>query len=796
MRLSLSRHNYFQAISIVLAIIVLLSPSSKLLSQIREYRIHDRGMLHETVYNTGEIGRGWMTGEAGNKTSVPVFEWPSRSFTIVEGIEYSGQHNLLGAGVYIAANEDGVPGKSNRIYALCGGVGASTPEISFGQWSFPLYLYETENFPVLEDGTLNPDYDPDEAEEIIEAGWASSVGITVKRTSRMWSYPDYDDMIIYEYEFEYTGDTDGNPATIERTGTLKDVMISFIYGFAPSMYGYQRHYQEWKYAAGIYRGDQNNHWDGDYWLSFNLNLRTAQNENIAAKPEPNKELFLEFAETGKNGGGLTSPQAPGYVVLYYDTTHLAKVVPPDLDTRTSRVAVGHFNDVRVYEPAEFGQLPENESEAQAILRSVSLQGISQANVADTATWYYELDDQFRIKQPWSNKVSTGNTRSSKMKDQSINPDKRWSGVYSPGSTTWPKMLNNAAGQEDYSWWGRAAYPYRQSADAGQKHTVFGPYTLEPGDKLYYAVAEVVGYGGEPGKPVEGGQVAHQWEPTKDWNNMPVEVEGEIITQHYIDDYGYPDYINSDSVITVTQVAHKAFRAYLGHEPSIPVWPEGNPRFGVYRIPVPFPAPAIVLENTDGGEVGISWSRDVEAFDHPRLMGALDQFNVYRSTAGMGPWELLENIPVGSVTQDNNYEYIDADSSVRVGETRYYAVTSVDVNGNESGMTNLTKFQKNIGAVPVMDQVYVVPNPFIEESGFAGTGAEGRIGFYGLPAECTIRIYSYAGQLVQTIEHNDPVYSTAWLQVTRNAQVIASGIYYYVVTSPTGDKSSGKFIVIK
>ena len=121
--------------------------------QVREYKIHDRGMLHETIFNTGEIGRAWMTGEAGNVTNVPLMEWPSRSKSYVEGIEYSGQHNILGAGVYIAANIKGNPGKDNRIYAFCGGVGASSPEVTFGQWSFPVSMEEVENFPVLEDGT-------------------------------------------------------------------------------------------------------------------------------------------------------------------------------------------------------------------------------------------------------------------------------------------------------------------------------------------------------------------------------------------------------------------------------------------------------------------------------------------------------------------------------------------------------------------------------------------------------------------------------------------------------------------
>jgi hypothetical protein len=722
-------------------------------AQIREYRIHDRGMLHETVYNTGEIGRGWMTGESGNVTNLPLFEWPSRSRNIVDGIEYSGQHNILGAGIYIAANIKGSPGIDNRIYALCGGVGASDPEVSFGKWSFPYYIEEIENFPVLENGELNPDYDPNEAEEIIRTSWASSVGIAVTRTSRVWSYPDYDDMIIYEYEFEYNGDTDGNPATIEIDAELTDVMILFIYGFAPSMYGYQRTYGEWKYDAGIYRGDQNNFWDADYWLSFNLNLRTNLDADIFAKPEPNKDLFREFSETGLNGGGLTSPQAPGFCMLYYDLNHLAIVDPVDPN--------------------------RNESEVVNILRTSNNE-------------FYEIDENDHIKQPYSNKVSTGNTRSSKMMVESINPTKRWSGVYSESSTTWPMVPHN-----DPRWYGRAAYPYRQSADAGQKHIVFGPYTLVPGDKLNYALAEVCGYGGEPFKRIEGGQTQVQWAPTPSWDGRVI-VSEEVMTENYLTDYGYPDYVNSD-VKNVSQVAHNAFTAYLGQEPVIPQWPEDNSFPGVYNIPVPPPAPAINVTNTDDGNVRINWIRTVENFTHPRLTGQIDRYLVLKSIAGMGPWnDTVAVVNVGEVGENNQYTIIDDDESFVEGDNRYYSVITVDEHGNVSGKTNLIKFKKNIGAVEKMNKVYAVPNPFYINSGFSDRNFADKIGFYGLPEKCTIRIFSYAGNLVETIEHDEPVFSTAneWLQVTRNGQEIASGVYFFVVTTPEGEQTQGKFIVIK
>lgn len=728
-----------------------------------EFKIHDRGMLHNTLYNSGDIGRPWTTGDEGNKTSVPLMEWPSRSATIVQGTSYSGQHNLLGGGMYMAANLKGNPGMDNRIYAMCGAVGTgSGSETVIGRWTFPFYISEFENFPFNPDGSLNEAYDPDEAEEVIIAEWATPVGVNVKRTTRAWSHPDYDDMIIYEYELEYTGDTNGDGVQ-DQTEELRDFMALFIWGFGPSMYGYQRNYQEWKYNAGLYRADQNNFWDADYWLSFNMSLRTnITDATLFAKPEPNKDLFLEFSSTGKNGGGLGSPQAPGYCVLYYDVNHLAFV-----DTIDS---------------------PQNESEFVQALRTQS--------TFPEYRKYYELDENNHVKQPYSNKVSTGNTRSSKMQVESINTNKRWSGVYSLGSSTWPAPPTHP--DLDKDWIGRAAYPYRQSADAGQKHVVFGPYTLNIGDRLEFSFAEVVGYGAQPGKVIEGGQTLVQWAATPSWDRaVPARDGSGNLTNAYLTEFGYPDYVNSE-VKNVTQVAHKAFEAYLGEEPSIPVWPEDHPSDGVYNIPSRVPAPVITVLNTPDGRIKINWKRDVEDFTHPRLSGALTKFYISRSDAGMGPWTVLDSVSLGeSINEDNDYEYFDDDIEFKIGESRYYSVTSIDENGLPSGRTNISRHEKNIGSVANLEEVFVVPNPFVIQSGFGGAvGAEDRVGFYGLPKRATIRIFTYSGQLVETIEHDEPVYSTAWFQVTRNDQQIASGIYLYVITTPEGDQVSGKFVIVK
>lgn len=780
----------------ILKILLILSSISISITfaQVRDFRIHDRGMLHETVYNTGTIGRPWVYGSGGEKTNLPMFEWPSRSRTVINGIAYDGQHNIIGAGIYITANEEGKTGRENRIFSFCGGIGSgSGPDLPLGRWSFPISIEEIENFPLLSDGSLNPDYNPDEAEEIIIAKWATSTGITVTRTSRSWSYPDYDDMIIYEYELEYTGDTDGVPETIERTTPLVDVLFSVNYGFAPSMLGYQRHYGEWKYEGGMWRGDNRHTFDPDYWLTYSTTTHTtapdAGVENLMAKPEPDVDLFYEFAETGKNGGGLLSPQAPGYCWLYWDTEHLAIVDPFDLSRNQSDYVRGNY-----------------------ILK-------------DNTGKYFEFDENNKIKQPWQMKGASGNTRVSKMEDRATTLDERWWTVYGEVgvSSDTPSQSGRFVLPDGKTWKGRARFEWDESYNGVAITNGFGPYVMQLGDKLEFSYAEVVGYGGTPGKVACGGQVDKQFFPIRDLNKKVV-INGQTVTENYLDDYGYPDYVNSD-VISVNQVAHKAHEAYLGE--TIPydearkgpqrgfrpelspagfsgfegmLFPEYYPKPSVntkkYKIPVPCPAPVIKVENTAEATVKVGWNDSAEQFSHPRLLGSLVKYKVYRSEAGMGPWNLLKEINAGDYTEDNAYSFVDSDESYRLGETRFYSVISVDDKGNESGRTNITEHVKNVKSVEELGKVYAVPNPFIVNSGFTGTGNDNAIGFYGLPEECTIRIFSYAGQLVHTIEHKDPVFSTAYFQITRNNQDLASGVYFFVVSTPDGKTEKGKFIIIK
>jgi hypothetical protein len=721
-------------------LLVLISTSS-VFSQLKDYEIHKRGMLWETIFNTGEIGRSYHQGQAGNNTSVPLMEWPGYSKSVIDQKEYDGKHNLLGGGIYLAGDPSDT---TVRYYAMCGAVGSNAPELVAGKWSFPLLLYKKENFPLLANGSLNPNFNPDEAEEIIVSKWATPLGLTVTRTSRVWSYPDYDDFIIYEYEVENTGDRDGDPTTIESRADYKDLIVSFAYGFAPNMFAYLRQYNIWQYQD-YERKDQRGRWDRDRWLNYNLDMD--------GKPDP--QYYNIWGTTGKFGGGLNAPGAVGYAVLHYDTQHLAT-----------------YNET-VYRP----------SSSDSLL-------------------FWDLNTG-KVKQPWVNYLETSNLRSSKVMPK-LDVSKRYNTPYK----------NPVFGP---NWIGRGSFNHRQTRKAVGRIMMLGPYTLKFGEKIKFAIAEVCGYGAatveqtRAGLKDEGGSCGEDCGESSEQAFYPVPNWYERITyggatgnaftygSTYLKNFQLPQFVNSN-VVTIRDVTDKAKFCYTGDTTGIPYWPASFPNTGIYKIPIPVPAPIIEVISNPLAQNEIAWKNSVENFSVPRLQGTFNHYELYKSEHPLGPWTKLDSIVKNDSRYYSSGEYKYIDKNTRVGESFYYSVLSVDNHGNKSGRTNITLHQTQLGGTITLGKVYVVPNPFFVRSGFSGSSTSGdvksKLGFYNLPKKCTIKIFSYSGQLVNTIEHETNLYSAAWYQITRNDQEIASGVYFYVVQTPDGNISKGKFVVIR
>ena len=99
--------------------------------------------------------------------------------------------------------------------------------------------------------------------------------------------------------------------------------------------------------------------------------------------------------------------------------------------------------------------------------------------------------------------------------------------------------------------------------------------------------------------------------------------------------------------------------------------------------------------------------------------------------------------------------------------------------------------------------YVVPNPYVgaasfEPERFAVSGrGERRIEFRGLPQNCTVRIYTVRGELVQTLTHDGSTDGyIPWDLRTKDNLDVAPGLYIFHVDAGQFGSQLGKFAIIK
>ena len=102
---------------------------------------------------------------------------------------------------------------------------------------------------------------------------------------------------------------------------------------------------------------------------------------------------------------------------------------------------------------------------------------------------------------------------------------------------------------------------------------------------------------------------------------------------------------------------------------------------------------------------------------------------------------------------------------------------------------------NVLANADLQEIKVVPNPFIAANEITRGRGRQRILFTNLPPQATIRIYTISGNLVRILEHGDGSGTTEWDVRTRFDLLVASGNYYYHVTTPDGRTHLGRFAVI-
>lgn len=762
----------------------------------RDFRTHSRSMLRQTIYNTGEIGRAT---EASNSTTIGLpegtssMEWPPNSRQTLNQIIYWGHQNSFGGGILFRAKINGV-----YVAKACGGItdGSGNATTIAGIYCTPGTITRTENYPVLADGSLNTAYNPNEAEEIIVAKYTTTdpMKLSITQTSRAWSFPGYDAFIIIEWDIV-------NNDVIDYT----DGMVMFFNGIAPSAFGLQRRYGLWNESSNTTRAREvYGRYNFTRWLSY-VHARDGF---------PDPQYFNTWSTAG-NRGGLNGPQAVGYVVLHFDYENLQ---PRSMTTYTLT------DTARVWD--ENGKFRQPYTAQQVPNRNVDL--------SDSRAISYGLTLASRPYTSFDFRSTTATP-----KTDSVN----WATYYRPSAVTDPTVNKKLM---DY-WYGRAKPRALSSGNYTQTsmhYTSFGPYVFAKGKHLKFAVAQVVGYGaGVAADTVlrdAGGAFSSSrqyYEPVISWYDS-VSYPGlsglsgvSYAGSAYLKNNPLPWYVTGrissadpSPVISLRDVADRAIQMYTGNNlvnyNTVQFDPQNTPETGAYSVTktyIPIPAPALTVFDAADVKNKLVWGPQVEGFTNlpnvqsakaaGRIKAGLSHYLVLKSPEALGPWTRLDSVGLRDprvYDKDPAFpgKYVVRDVASLLSENYYYAVVSVDSLGGKSGMTNITYHSTQKGAVTALgiDKLYVAPNPLILSSNFGGSTKEGdikdKIGFYGLPKRATIRVFSYSGQLIGTVEHNSNTYSHEWFQISRNSQRIASGVYFYIVEDlDTGARATGKFVII-
>lgn len=258
--------------------------------------------------------------------------------------------------------------------------------------------------------------------------------------------------------------------------------------------------------------------------------------------------------------------------------------------------------------------------------------------------------------------------------------------------------------------------------------------------------------------------------------------------------------------------------HLGWDGNSSVYAPTDPRYFDGRI-----------DTTKGG-------RNFEAY---RLWRSENPDATDESFTLVRQFDVIEDIDTVRFEYETGLQYTFVDSNLVRGKTYIYAVTSlsipnlakvitrdpvtgepdtlsVPVDPLESAKgTNAKRVDLPFAVSQQLGKVLVVPNPYrtdknytLESGGYEGLSVkwnenERLIKFINLPEKCTIRIFSLAGELVKTVEHDGRAtgiggYSRGDHDVkllSESNRALASGIYIFTVESDLGTQT-GKFVIIR
>lgn len=219
----------------------------------------------------------------------------------------------------------------------------------------------------------------------------------------------------------------------------------------------------------------------------------------------------------------------------------------------------------------------------------------------------------------------------------------------------------------------------------------------------------------------------------------------------------------------------------------------------YAIPRPPLPPSVVEVNSGGDRITVSWE------PHPDA-GDIKAYRIYRATERYDSTYYLvhEASPAERSFDDREpirglqyFYYIVSVADAPAGTPPEIAPGGELISSRYWTQTYDPAFLRRAPGER-MDEIRVVPNPYsIAQDRTVRYDIQDRLAFLNVPGECTIKIYTEIGELIETIEHTDGSGDAFWDLTTSSRQVVVSGVYIAVIENhETGDRAMRKFVVIR
>jgi hypothetical protein len=310
---------------------------------------------------------------------------------------------------------------------------------------------------------------------------------------------------------------------------------------------------------------------------------------------------------------------------------------------------------------------------------------------------------------------------------------------------------------------------------------FGPYTLGPGEEVRIVVADAIS--GLDRKAAR--EIGHAYKSLflEGRGDAPIDYDANNDGQIGADE----SMSKNEWVMTARDSLFQVFERAIANRES---------DWGIPRGPKP-PREFRVTSGVD--RVTLEWE--------PYTGENPEAWEIYRAAElRTNPYELIATVD-GS---GSGYE----DPDVERGISYFYYLQAVgSENTDGTGMTpSGVPLRSNRAYTQTFDAAFlkrppggtldaarVVPNPYNLGSNpdVRWPDIQDQIAFLGIPGDCTIKIFTELGELVETIEHTDGSGDEFWDLTTSSNQVVVSGIYVAVITDHnTGEEIIRKIIIVR